>query len=238
MANKLVTKSHKHTPRYHAIPTASKGIEPYIALSSFPIITAAHLPPQANNPSHHPFQIDTTEARSGPSSTLPSSASPDEAELSHSPTVSALLEQPHLRRTVPRPECKKDGIPSGKAEDIIAWTDDDVEATDYKNMPDYDPNQEESEYDSTPPPETEIVASQALDDPSTDTSLFRRYVRNYSSAPTSPVEEVSGRPTLYLFKSIPIICRQNCKLLAPASTTVATFFFLLTLRIYRFLPHS
>lgn len=36
---------------------------------------------------------------------------------------------------------------------FITWTDDDVDATDFKNMPDYDPNQEDSEYDSTPGPE-------------------------------------------------------------------------------------
>ena len=37
---------------------------------------------------------------------------------------------------------------------LISWTDDDVDATDYKNMPDYDSDQEESEYDSTPEPES------------------------------------------------------------------------------------
>lgn len=31
---------------------------------------------------------------------------------------------------------------------LIAWTDDDIDAEDYKNTPDYDPNQDESEYDS------------------------------------------------------------------------------------------
>lgn len=77
------------------------------------------------------------------------------------------------------------------------------------NMPDYDPNQEESEYDSTPPPETEIVALQTLDDPSADTSLVEQYVRIYSSAPISSIEEVSGRATLYLSKSIPFTRRHN-----------------------------
>lgn len=202
-----VVQDDEHTHHYHAIPTAFKGIEPYIALSSFPIITAAHLPPQANDPSHHPIQNDTTGARAGPSSTLASAASSDEAGPPHSSTASASDEQPHPRRTVPRPEFKEDRIPRGKAEDIIAWTDDDVDASDYKNMPGYDPNQEESEYDSTPPPEKEIVASQTLDDRLADTPLVRRYVRIYNSAPTSSVEEVSGRATLYLFNSRPIFCR-------------------------------
>lgn len=219
-----VTQGDKHTHKYHAIPTGFKGIEPYLALSSFPItITAAHVPPQANKPSHHPIHNDTTGARSGPSSSLPSSASPDAAKPSHSSTASASNEQPHPRRTVPPPELKQDRLPRGKSEDIISWTDDDVDATDYKNMPDYDPNQEESEYDSTPPPETELEASQILGGPSGDTTLVKRYVRIYSSAPTSSVEEVSGRATLHLFKSIPIVCKHNCKPLAPTLVSVATF---------------
>ena len=193
-----VTQGDKHAHHYHAIPLALKGIEPYLVLSAFPIITAAHSPPQANHPSHHPIQSDTTGAHPKPSSSLPSSASADEAEHLDSSNTSASNQQPRPTRTVPRPDFKEDGIPPGKAAHIIAWTDDDVDATDYKNMPGYDPNQEESEYDSTPPPETEIVASQAFDDPSVGTSLVKRYVRIYSSAPTSSVEEVSGRASLHL----------------------------------------
>ena len=188
-----VTQGDKHTHHYRAIPTACKGIEPYLALSPFPIVTVAHLSPQANNPSHQPTQTGATGARSGSSSTLPSSASLHEVEPSRSSAASASNEQPPPRRTVPRPEFKEDGIPPGRAEDIVAWTDDDVDTIDYKNMPGYDPNQEESEYDSTPPPETEIVASQTLDDSSADRPFVRRYVRIYCNAPTSSVEEVSGK---------------------------------------------
>lgn len=237
-SQQAVIQGDNYTHYYHAIPTAFKGIEPYLALSSIPIITAAYLPPQANSPSHHPIRTDTTGARSGPSSSLPSSASSDKAEPPHSSTTSASNEQPHPRRTVPPPELKEDRIPRGKAEDMISWTDDDVDATDYKNMPDYDPNQETSEYDSTPPPETEAVASHILDDPSAGTSLVKRYVRIYSSAPSSSVEEVSGRVTLYLFESIPIVCKHDCKSPAPTLISVATSFCLLTSLIYRFLPHS
>ena len=217
--DQAITQGNKHTHHYHAIPLAFKGIEPYLALSSFPIITAAHSPPQANDPSHHPIQTDTTEVCSGPSSTLPSSVYADEAEPPYSSTASASSKQPRPRGTVPRPEFKEDGIPPGEAAHIISWTDDDVDATDYKNMPDYDPNQEESEYDSTPPPETEIVPSQTLSDPSADTSLVKQYVRIYSSAPNSTVE-VSGRASLYLFESIPIVCRHNCK--SPAPTLISS----------------
>ena len=233
-------QGNKHTHHYHAIPLAFKGIEPYLALSSFPIMTAApHSPPQANNPSHLLIQTDTIEVRSGPSSNLPPSVSADEAEPPYSSTASASSEQPRLRGTVLRPEFKEDGIPPGEAAHIISWTDDDVDATDYKNMPDYDPNQEESEYDSTPPPETEIVPSQTLSDPSADTSLVKQYVRIYSSAPISTVE-VSGRASLYLFESIPIVCRHNCKSPAPTLINFVSLLllWLLTSRIDRFMPHS
>ncbi|MCJ1480445.1 hypothetical protein MMC06_000600 [Schaereria dolodes] len=58
-------------------------------------------------------------------------------------------------------------------------------------MPDYDPDQEESEYDSTPPPETEIVASQTLDDPSADTSLVRRSTDSDAPAQYLIMQELS-----------------------------------------------
>ena len=193
----------KRTHHYHSIPLASKGIEPYLALSSIPIVTAAYSPPHASNPSHHFIQIGTTEVRPGPSSIEPSSDSADNVEPPSSSTASASGEQPRSRRIVPRPEFKEDAIPLGKAADIIAWTDDDVDATDYKNMPGYDPDQEESEYDSTPPPETEIVPSQTLDRRSPDASSVKRYVRIYNSASVSTMEEVSGRASLFLFESNP-----------------------------------
>ena len=39
-----ITQGNKHTYYYHAIPLAFKEIEPYLALSSFPIIITTHLP--------------------------------------------------------------------------------------------------------------------------------------------------------------------------------------------------
>lgn len=155
---------------YHAIPTAVKGIQSYLALSPFAISTAAHLPLQANNRSQNSTQIGTTSAP-------------------------ASNEKPYPRTTLPRVEFKEDRLPRGTAEDVIAWTDDDIDATDFKNMADYDPSQEESEYNSTPPPETEVVASQTLGGSSPDTSLVRQYVRIYSSVPTSSSEEISGTVT-------------------------------------------
>ena len=48
-----ITQGNKYTHHYHVIPLAFKGIKPYLALSSFPIITTAHLSPQVNNSSYY-----------------------------------------------------------------------------------------------------------------------------------------------------------------------------------------
>lgn len=40
------------------------------------------------------------------------------------------------------PDPKDDGLPKGDAKDLIPWTDDDFAKEDYKNAPDYDPDQD------------------------------------------------------------------------------------------------
>lgn len=40
------------------------------------------------------------------------------------------------------PEPKEDALPKGDAKDLISWTDDDVDNEDFKNTPDYDPDQD------------------------------------------------------------------------------------------------
>ena len=78
-------------------------------------------------------------------------------------------------------------------ERFVLWTDDDVDATDFKNMPDYDPDQEESVYDSTPSLETRSASP-------TEGAFFEDilYVRRYvelRSTGTSPMGEFSGKDT-------------------------------------------
>lgn len=43
----------------------------------------------------------------------------------------------------PPPDLKDDEIPQGDARDLISYTDDDYEDEDYKNAPDYDPDQDQ-----------------------------------------------------------------------------------------------
>lgn len=47
----------------------------------------------------------------------------------------------------------EDDLPQGNGKNLLTWSDDDVDATDYKNMEYYDPWQEEDNYESTPEPE-------------------------------------------------------------------------------------
>ncbi|KAL9104470.1 MAG: hypothetical protein Q9163_000563 [Psora crenata] len=122
---------------YHAIP---KGIEPHLALCSCAVSEVARSPPRDLTPAESPPQ--------SPKPTISTSQSGRSSSLPTSPTSS----ERNLRNDAQPEEMGKKNI-------LISWTDDDVDATDFKNMPDYDPDQEESVYDSTPNPETEFVLS-------------------------------------------------------------------------------
>ncbi len=65
--------------------------------------------------------------------------------------TSASENEPYVKskREIPPPEAKEDNPPKGCAADLIGYTDDDVDGTDYKDMPDYDPDQEFSAYESS-----------------------------------------------------------------------------------------
>ena len=55
---------------------------------------------------------------------------------------------------VPQVPCMMDNdLRQGDAKRLISWSDDDVDGTDFKNMPDYDSDQDESDYSSTPEPD-------------------------------------------------------------------------------------
>lgn len=57
------------------------------------------------------------------------------------------------------------------------WGTNDVDGTDYKNMPDYDPNQEESVYESTPEPETEGLYVAREDGSMNAPSYIENYIK-------------------------------------------------------------
>lgn len=92
---------------------------------------------------------------------------------------------------------------SRQGNNLIAWTDDDVDATDYKNMPDYDPDQEESEYDSTPSPQPIATAPSARVGFSMTEVITQRYIklmgiRNSSLGPKSRKRDSPHSCSLHL----------------------------------------
>lgn len=58
----------------------------------------------------------------------------------------------------------EDARPKGEEKDLISWTDEDLDAMDYKNRPDYDPDQDDTEYGTTSEsePESETLMSEQL----------------------------------------------------------------------------
>lgn len=176
----------RHTYHYNAIPNAFKGIEPHLALCSFAVTEDGPSQPS-----------DFTRAESPPQSPLSSQEYPGNAKPQPSPSISALdaKSPPSPSFSASEGNLPNDDPPQESGDEtLISWTDDDVDATDYKNMPDYDPDQEESVYDSTPNPETESIASPTKERSFDDTSYIRRYFK-LDSEDTSSAGEVSGEET-------------------------------------------
>lgn len=70
-----------------------------------------------------------------------------------------------------------EGLPQGSVNDFIPWSDDDVDATDFEKMPDYDSEQEDSLYNSTPDLEIEATASTTENHSFEDATYSCRYVK-------------------------------------------------------------
>ena len=84
-------------------------------------------------------------------------------------------------------------------------------------MPDYDPDQEDSVYDSTPDPETESTTSLGMEHSSEDKSSIQRYAKLHMEE-NSSAEEISGKETKSQAPSSlpkPVVettfCYLNCK---------------------------
>lgn len=188
----------KRTYHYDAIPNGFKGIEPHLALCAFAVSEHAESPPRdwprAESPPQSP-RPTVSRGHSGPSSSLSSPGYPGNAKPQPNPSTLALDadSRPSPSLSALGGNLPNDHLPQESGEGTpILWADDDVDATDYKNMPDYDPDQEESVYDSTPNPETESTASPTTERSLDDTSYVRRYVQLHSEG-TSSVGEVSGK---------------------------------------------
>ena len=63
------------------------------------------------------------------------------------------------------PRMMDDNLPRGEAKELRSWSDDDVDWTDFKNMPDYDLYQDESDYSSTPEPDGLLQGLNIADEP-------------------------------------------------------------------------
>ncbi len=181
----------KRTYHYHAKPNASKGIEPHIALLDSAVSENSQSGKTARPPG---ITVGTSQSVSilNPPSTERTGKSKPPSSLSER-IQDAKSRPPRL------PRAMEDDLPQGDGKNMLAWSDDDVDATDLKNMPDYDSWQEESNYESTPEPE---ATAEPLEDLSIkDKSRIRRYVMLHSkqnSERTSPAEEISGRQIPYL----------------------------------------
>ena len=186
----------KRIYHYHAVPNAFKGIEPHFALPNFVISEST----QSEKPPKSP-EIIVGISQSVP---IPSPPSTDRTEDLKSPSsLSEMIQDAKLRPSRPV-YAMGDDLPQGDGKNLLAWSDDDVDATDFKNMEDYDPWQEESNYESTPEPE---ATAEPLEDLSLgNKSRIRRYIMLHSeqnSERSSSAEEISGRQIPYL----PIINR-------------------------------
>ena len=110
----------------------------------------------------------------------------------------------------------EDDLPQGNGKNLLTWSDDDVDATDYKNMEYCGPWQEEDNYESTPEPE---ATAETLEDLSMgDKSHIRRYVMLHSeqnSERISPAEVIPGRRIFYLPSIYRDVSHQNHVSLSP-----------------------
>jgi hypothetical protein len=172
----------KRIYHYHAMPSASKGIEPHIAFLEFVL--------SENRQSEEPPSSPTITVRSIQSvSTLNPSFTEQIGDSK--PPLSFLSTIQGVGR---RPLSPDDEIPEGNGKDLIPWSDDNVDATDFKNMEDYDPWQEDDKYESTPESKTteELLENLSLE----DKSCIRRYImlhRVSNSERTSPAVDDPGR---------------------------------------------
>jgi hypothetical protein len=182
----------KRIYHYRAVPNASRGIEPHIALYDSKMFPSRQ--------SEKPVQSPTNTVRTSSVSILDP---PSTERMENSSPPSRLFELiQDIRSGRSRPvRAIRDDLPQGDGKDLIPWSDDDVDGSDYKNMVDYDPWQDESTCESTPEPD---AIAQSLEDLSCeDESHIQRYVMLHSTQGrerTITAEEISGRRISYLPK--------------------------------------
>ena len=164
---------------YGAIPDSSKGLESHVYLCECSVSEEGHRDTLEDARCVTCHNAEAT----GPHMEC-SNAVLDAYTVVHSPSTSESV-----------PALEDISQQNERDTSLIAWTDDDVDATDFKNMPDYDPNQEDSEYESTPEPEE--IPSMSPTEPDSATAsaeplCVQRYVK-LQSRQGSSVPNMSGR---------------------------------------------
>ena len=176
---------------YNTIPKSVKQIEPHIAFYSLAESEDA-FPKPGHESSSAPEAAKNT-SRFDDSSGLPVTTNENNEIPQSCPFPTALDQIPKYLPPTSTPEWASppSDIPLGRAEDTISWTDDDVDATDYKNMPDYDPDQDDSVYDSTTDSDAEATASP----PKKRSQIHSVYIKldiNLFDGKTNSASEVLG----------------------------------------------
>lgn len=181
----------KRVCHYHAVPKAFKGIEPRIALPYSSISLSSQ--------SEEPVISPRSTVKTSQSVSIPDQPSTERTRDSLPPSRLEEFIQDTRSDSFWPPHAMEDDLPQVDGKDLIPWSDDDVDATDFKNMPDYDSGQDESTCESTPEPD---VIAQSLEDLSWENkSCIRRYIMLDSTQgreQTLPAEEISGRDISYL----------------------------------------
>lgn len=145
----------RHVHHYEAIEAVAKGVQPYLSLYLEAISDST----------------DDDEPRLVPSLEKTSPRlSEDPSVISNSPTTQpistvqekAITVAPKRKTSSPDTEPKskpeqtghgsramEDALPKAEGRVLRSWSDDDIGAVDYKNAPDYDPDQDDTEYGTT-----------------------------------------------------------------------------------------
>lgn len=186
----------KEIHHYHAVPNGSKGIEPYLVFGS---VVLSGKPPSLPMDSMYiedQSQVPINTNHSQLSSSLFPSKLQRDVESYTNPTLQSIIQANDK-------DPKDDLLEHDETvERIISWTSDDVDVTDFKNMPDYDPDQEESVYDSTPDPDVGSTVSSITDFPFQDSSHIRHYTdlncEKSSSTEALPGKSLSNHQLLIL----------------------------------------
>lgn len=186
------------------LATKSEGVErvePHIALYSS--AESENVPTKTENQSGDPdiapplsqVEKDTIESP-GISALLVATREVDAKSQSGASSLAMDQSRKILQSTGPR-YMGNGNIPEGRAEDLISWTDDDTDAVDFKNYPDYDPDQDSCSYHSTTDSNTETTTSAAKKRSPAHDGYIQSYVKLKdvvsSEKNNSIVRDVSGK---------------------------------------------